>query len=93
MTNREAIKMLKTILRTVYLGNRKFIEAVEKAISALEKQEKKPAKAKFNKRYNKFVYFCPVCGEVTGNYDFCSECGQAIDYDNSEPYGAEEDNE
>ena len=39
MTNREAIKMLKTILRTVYLGNRKFIEAVEKAISALEKQE------------------------------------------------------
>jgi hypothetical protein len=49
------------------------------AISALEKQEKKPAKAKFNKRYNKFVYFCPVCGEVTGNYDFCSECGQAID--------------
>jgi hypothetical protein len=37
--NREAIKMLKTILRTVYLGNRKFIEAVEKAISALEKQE------------------------------------------------------
>lgn len=39
MTNREAIKMLKTILRTVYLGNRKCIEAVEKAISALEKQE------------------------------------------------------
>jgi hypothetical protein len=39
VTNREAIKMLKTILRTVYLGNRKFIEAVEKAISALEKQE------------------------------------------------------
>ena len=38
MENREAIKMLKTILRTVYLGNRKFIEAVEKAISALEKQ-------------------------------------------------------
>lgn len=39
MKNREAIKLLKTILRTVYLGNRKFIDAVEKAISALEKQE------------------------------------------------------
>ena len=38
MTEREAIKMLKTILGTVYLGNRKFIEAVEKAIFALEKQ-------------------------------------------------------
>lgn len=61
-------------------------EAFNMAISALEKQEKKPAKAKFNKRYNKFVYFCPVCGKVTGKYDFCSECGQAIDYDNTEPY-------
>lgn len=39
MTNREAIKLLKTILRTVCLGNQKFIDAVEKAISALEKQE------------------------------------------------------
>lgn len=39
MTNREAIKMLKTILRTVYLGNRKFNESIQMAISALEKQE------------------------------------------------------
>lgn len=66
-------------------------EAMLLAISALEKQEKKPAKAKFNRQYNKFVYFCPVCGEVTGNYDFCSECGQAIDYDNTEPYTEEDD--
>ena len=60
------------------------------AIEALEKQEKKPAKAKFNKRYNKFVYFCPVCGEITGYYDYCSDCGQAIDYDNAEPHTEEE---
>ena len=66
-------------------------EAVDLAISALEKQEKKPAKAKFNKRYNRFVYFCPVCGEVTGHYDYCSDCGQAIDYDNPEPYKEEEE--
>ena len=39
MTNREAIKLLKTILRKVCLGNQKFIDAVKKAISALEKQE------------------------------------------------------
>ena len=39
MTNREAIKLLKTILRTVCLGNQKFIDAVKKAISALKKQE------------------------------------------------------
>ena len=40
MTNREAIKLLKTILRTVYLGNRKFEESIQMAISALEKQSR-----------------------------------------------------
>ena len=98
MENREAIHkliMFRRILeRGVFpLGYSFDAEPFDMAVSALEKQEKKPAKAKFNRRYNKFVYFCPVCGEVTGHYDFCSECGQAIDYDNSEPYGAEEDNE
>ena len=39
MKNKEAIKMLKTILRTVYLGNRKFNESIQMAMSALEKQE------------------------------------------------------
>ena len=39
MENRGAIKLLKTILRTVYLGNRKFDESIQMAISALEKQE------------------------------------------------------
>ena len=39
MKNKEAIKMLKTILRTVYLGNRKFDESIQMAMSALEKQE------------------------------------------------------
>jgi len=77
-----------TPLNEVYAEH---VKALDLAISALEKQEKKPAKAKFNKRYNKFVYFCPVCGEVTGHYDYCSDCGQAIDYDNSEPYEAEEE--
>jgi hypothetical protein len=91
MENREAIEALRDLLDTTreypHLdGMTMFGEAITLAISALKKQEKKPAKAKFNKRYNKFVYFCPVCGEVTGKYDFCSECGQAIDYDNTEPY-------
>jgi hypothetical protein len=81
----EWFSMLKEkFVKTEYEGY------LDMAISALEKQEKKPAKAKFNKRYNKFVYFCPVCGEVTGHYDYCSDCGQAIDYDNPEPYTEEE---
>ena len=32
--------MLKTILGTVYLGNRKFNESIQMAISALEKQSR-----------------------------------------------------
>ena len=89
MENREAISELKMLKHTVKEESDSD-KAIDLAISALEKQEKKPAKAKFDKRYNKFVYFCPVCGEVTGGYDFCSECGQAIDYDNTEPYTEEE---
>ena len=90
MENREAIEIISNYevngCGYCHQGGSEVAAAFNLAISALEKQEKKPAKAKFNKRYNKFVYFCPVCGEVTGKYDFCSECGQAIDYDNTEPY-------
>ena len=98
MNNTEAIHKLIRFRRILEKGvfpvrYRFDAEPFDMAISALEKQEKKPARAKFNKRYNKFVYFCPVCGEVTGRYDYCSECGQAIDYDNAEPYEAEEGNE
>ena len=87
MTKREAVEILEFY---AWLADPELKGAIDLAISALEKQEKKPAKAKFNKRYNKFVYFCPVCGEVTGHYDYCSDCGQAIDYDNPEPYTEEE---
>ena len=91
MTEREAIANIEYARK--WLGSESDFseEALDMAISALEKQEKKPAKAKFNKRYNRFVYFCPVCGEVTGHYDYCSDCGQAIDYDNPEPYKEEEE--
>ncbi len=86
---REAINVLLHHKEAFELSG-KTAESIDLAISALEKQEKKPARAKFNKRYNNFVHFCPVCGEVTVEYDFCSECGQAIDYDNSELYTEEE---
>ena len=35
MSNEEAVKMLRTMQRTVYLGNRKFEDAIECAIKAL----------------------------------------------------------
>ena len=96
MNNGEAIKIINQYDMNFYWNDgepipaEQLAEAFDLAISALEKQEKKSAKAKFNKRYNKFVYFCPVCGEVTRPYDYCSDCGQAIDYDNPEPYTEEE---
>ena len=59
MTEREAIANIEYARK--WLGSESDFseEALDMAISALEKQEKKPAKAKFNKRYNRFVYFCP----------------------------------
>ena len=93
VTNREAIKMLKTIPGTVYLGNRKFIEAVEKAISALEKQEPMKPMAPELDPLGGVTHPCRNCGGelVSKFHDFCPWCGQAIDYDNPEPYGAEEE--
>jgi rubrerythrin len=89
MKNRKAAIEWFSVLKKKFVKT-EYEGYLDMAISALEKQEKKPAKAKFNKRYNKFVYFCPVCGEVTGYYDYCPDCGQAIDYDNPEPYTEEE---
>ena len=43
MTNNEATKMLRTIKRTVYLGNRKFEDALDVAISALGKDTNVPS--------------------------------------------------
>ena len=54
MTNREAIKLLKTILRTVCLGNQKFIDAVKKAISALEKDKWIPVSERLPEEYGEY---------------------------------------
>jgi len=39
MSSEEVVKMLRAIQRTVYLGNRKFEDAIEYAIKALERSE------------------------------------------------------
>lgn len=65
---------------SIDLGN---IEAIEMAISALEKQiAKKPEQG----TTNAFIYVCPNCGGPVGSLeveeiwcDFCPKCGQAID--------------
>lgn len=108
MTNREAIKLLKTILRTVCLGNQKFIDAVKKAISALEKQEwhnarKEPPKKPDNiwdtyYVYTRFDRYGIARYYAHGKWDGYDEDGdqigeyEIIAYCNFKPY-TEEDND
>ena len=71
--NEEAVKMLRTIKRTVYLGNRKFYDALDVAIEALEKQIPKKAELCYED------LICPVCGSDVEWKRYCEECGQRID--------------
>ena len=73
MMNEEAVKMLRTIKRTVYLGNRKFYDALDVAIEALEKQIPKKAELCYED------LICPVCGSDVEWKRYCEECGQRID--------------
>ena len=73
MSSKEAIKMLRTIKRTVYLGNRKFYNALDMAIEALEKQMPKKAELCYED------LICPVCGSDVEWKRYCEECGQRID--------------
>ena len=72
--------------------DRIFVEPVDAepfdmAIEALEKQNPKHVKVKYDKRYKKIIYFCPVCGDITGGYKYCSECGQLLSYEEAEKEG------
>lgn len=82
MENREAIKMLKTILRTVYLGNRKFDESIQMAISALEKQETAKIVVGKSKGGVTLWHECGKCGEPVDAKDtFCRKCGRKLIYE------------
>lgn len=68
MTNNESIKMLQTIKRTISLGNRKFVDAIDVAIKTLSTESKK----------GKWV---EVHGYATPGGDpvwACSECGKGV---------------
>lgn len=82
MTNEEAIRILGRMLdefcnEDSYAPECK--DAVDMAISALEKQmPKKP-------EYEGWLY-CPICGKdiLMEGYKFCPDCGQRIDWTESE---------
>ena len=87
MTNEEAVKMLRTMQRTVYLGNRKFEDAIECAIKALSEplqprevlvaQAVLPQPAE-PKRETATVSVGVSKGGITMWYE-CDACGEPVD--------------
>ena len=86
MSNEEAVKMLRTMQRTVYLGNRKFEDAIKCAIKALSEPLQpweilaaqavlsQPAEPKRGK------WIRTGSGSLYDHYE-CSECGKAPKWD------------
>lgn len=86
MTEREAIKELHKIRPRGGIIPQKRAEALDVAIQALEKQIAKKAKVKkysfyphstlIKSRYGK----CPNCGTVQVDDRYCANCGQKLDW-------------
>lgn len=79
MENREAIKIIKGLIRTAELGynsnplskegEHTATVALTLAISALEKQIPKRKLGKDQYNENLFTIRCPTCGALIGNYN------------------------
>ena len=88
MTYEEAIKVLRVILDPYdYPFGEKSkcyqydLEAINKAIEALEKQIPKKPIERFMLSYDIDAGVCPLCNVgVHEEMNFCSYCGQAIDW-------------
>ena len=86
MTNQEAIMRIKEHIRIHQICEPKAIkisEALDMAISALEKQI--PVKATFDSDMD--YVECPVCCQLTNadgfpeDINYCYHCGQAFDWE------------
>lgn len=82
MENREAINILNEIKQmddSMYAYHPAYMEALNLAISALEKREAKRAEMGWDINFGKVRPHCPVCREsnpMEANY--CWNCGQRI---------------
>lgn len=87
MTNGEALNILYKGIAPNPTANNECIELCKKA---LEKQiPKKPFLYSFSESHDTYTYFkCPnLCDtycEVKNNMNFCPNCGQALDWSDSE---------
>ena len=87
MTNEEAIKMLKQWNEDLlpYEDEKEGIECHNIAISALEKQipKKVNISLKGTTGWNTKCH-CPNCHSMVSHGKYCSNCGQALDWSDSE---------
>lgn len=98
MTNEEALKCIEDVLNSDYHYDESLgyqltsddFEWLEKAKEALKKQiPKKPSLHSFSESYDTYTYFkcpnlCDIYCEVKNNMHFCSKCGQALDWSDTE---------
>ena len=80
----EAIENLKYLISGDCTGNQMdFIEEIEMAINALEKQvPKRPLKKRIVNDGYAWEWVCPNCHivKVTTEEQFCDDCGQRLDW-------------
>lgn len=99
ISREEAIKRLDGMKYWVSFHNgsyREELEAIDIAISDMQKQIPKPVQGdplnhdvKINnctfRKGTRILAICPSCGEwVNKHHKYCSECGQAIDWGEEE---------
>lgn len=89
MTYEEAIEILQE--ERDYAQSPEYVkEAIKIATSAIEKQmPKKPFLHSFSESHETYTYFkcpnlCDIYCEVKNNMHFCSKCGQALDWSDTE---------
>ena len=80
MTHEEAIKQLNSV--AIYHFDKCTTNAIDLAIDALGKQIPKKPIEKFAFSDDIEAGLCPLCNEgVNEEMNFCSYCGQAIDWE------------
>ena len=85
MNIQETIENLKYLISDDCTDNQMdFVEEIETAINALEKQiPKKPIPTEEQHIRYSMSYVCPLCGHYfsgTGIANYCYHCGQALDW-------------
>ena len=83
MTYEEAIKLLNSV--SIYHIDKYTTYAIDLAIEALDKQILKKPIEKYTDYDGTEAGLCPFCNEgVDEKMNFCSYCGQAIDWEDHE---------